>query len=252
MSKFNKESNSYIWVFAIVMTVVFGSILSFVSQKLKPIQDAEIALEQKKFILTASMGNDEVKKQMKAQGKEWVNTTYDAKVTSFVVDINGEVQENLTVDDISVAKEYKKPKEERLLPVYTIKNGDKVESYVFAVAGFGLWDRIWGFVALKADLNIIQGAVYDHVGETPGLGARITSTDIQSRYIDKKIYNEAGEVVGVIMQKGEGITYENEPHKVDGMSGATLTAVGLNQMYVHYFELYDGYIQKIKNKEDGR
>jgi Na+-transporting NADH:ubiquinone oxidoreductase subunit C len=249
VSKFNKESNRYIWIFSIVMTLVLGSLLSFVSGLLKPIQDAEVALEQKKFILSAAMGNNNIKGKIKANGKEWVNVTYDSLVKSFVINVKGEIQDSITVEQISIAKEYKKDKEDRLLPVYTITSGDKIESYVFPVAGFGLWDRIWGFVALESDLSTVQGVVFDHVGETPGLGARITSDKIQSRYIGKSIYDKSGELIGVNMQKGEGVEYTDKPHKVDGMSGATLTAVGLNTMYVEYFELYNNFIQQeLKNR----
>ena len=253
MSKFNKESNSYIWIFSIVMTVVLGSCLNYVSQKLKPIQDAEVALEQKKFILSASMGIANVQNEIDVQGKNWkswVDSIYAEKVSSYVVNFNGERIDSIAVSSISTAKEYKKAAEDRLLPVYEVKSGDKIEAYVFPVAGFGLWDRIWGFIALQGDLNTIQGAVFDHKGETPGLGARITDTPVQERFVGKSIYSSDGTLVGVAMQKGEGnaADLKEEPHKVDGLSGATLTAVGLNTMIVEYFGLYNKFIQDLNDK----
>lgn len=235
------------------MTVVFGSILNLASQWLKPRQAMEVALEKKKFILSASMGTSNIKAEIKNQGdnwRTWLDETYNAKVSSYVVNIKGEKVDSLTVNDIKIAKEYKKDTSERMLPVYEIKTDGKIEAYVFPVAGFGLWDRIWGFVALGSDLNTVQGAVYDHVGETPGLGARITDAAVQERYANKKIYADNGELIGVIMQKGEGINYDDQPHKVDGMSGATLTAVGMNKMYVEYFQLYHAFIQKVKKENN--
>ena len=90
------------------------------------------------------------------------------------------------------------------------------------VYGYGLWNNIWGFVALQADLNTIQGVKFQHAGETPGLGARIeTDQDVQDRYKGKTIYDQ-GKLVSVTMMKGEGNDYSDDPHQVDGMSGATL------------------------------
>lgn len=109
--------------------------------------------------------------------------------------------------------------------------------------GFGLWDNIWGFVALKGDLETINGVNFDHKSETPGLGARITTEEIQSRFVGKKIYDKTMDLVAVQMMKGEGNDYSNEPHKVDGMSGATITGKGLSDMIVDYLACYNGFIQ---------
>ena len=117
-------------------------------------------------------------------------------------------------------------------------------STVLPVYGFGLWNNIWGFVALKSDFNTVQGAKFQHAGETPGLGARIESEEIQSRYADKKVF-ESGQVVSIYMQKGEGSNdYSSDSHKVDGMSGATLTGKGVNNMLQDYLSCYEKYLLK--------
>jgi Na+-transporting NADH:ubiquinone oxidoreductase subunit C len=129
-------------------------------------------------------------------------------------------------------------------------NLDEVEAYIFPTYGNGLWNNIWGFIALKPDLRTIKGAAFDHVGETPGLGARITSPDIQSRYRDKQIFDEQGNLVSVEMVKGEkGDNSIYGPHQVDGLSGATLTAKGVNEMLSSYFGYYQSYIDKLKAGE---
>jgi Na+-transporting NADH:ubiquinone oxidoreductase subunit C len=46
------------------------------------------------------------------------------------------------------------------------------------------------------------------------------------------------------MMKGEGNDYSDNPHRVDGMSGATLTAKGVNNMLVDYFQAYANYMKK--------
>ena len=140
--------------------------------------------------------------------------------------------------DVNLAAEYKKPREQRLLPVYEFKNetdSTKTDYVVLPVYGYGLWNSIWGFVALKSDLNTVQGVKFQHAGETPGLGARIESDeDVQNRYKGKTIY-EQDKLVSVTMMKGEGNDYSNNSHQVDGMSGATLTAKGVNNMLQDYF-----------------
>ena len=133
-------------------------------------------------------------------------------------------------------------------------NPEKVEAYILPLYGNGLWDKIWGFVAVESDLNTIKGVSFAHRGETPGLGARIADSDIQSRFAGKKIYDSSGELVSVDMAKGEhggGQSsidyYANDPHTVDGMSGATITAKGVNQMLANYLEYYQGYFNKIES-----
>ena len=111
--------------------------------------------------------------------------------------------------------------------------------------GNGLWDWISGFIALDEKLNTVVGVAFDHKAETPGLGARISSEEIQDRYKGKMIYNQINELVSVKMLKSEN-NKGLSSHEVDGMSGATITAYGLNDMIYHYFECYNPYISKIK------
>ncbi len=145
-----------------------------------------------------------------------------------------------------------------MLPVYEIRNEsnpEEVQFYVLPLYGYGLWDNIWGYVALEKDLNTIKGVRFDHKGETPGLGARISSDEIQSRYEGKKIYSEGGEVVSVKIMKGEMgggqrsvEAYASEPHQVDGLSGATITGKGVNDMLKAYLDSYDKFIKETQSK----
>lgn len=229
-------------MYSAILTVVCGGLLAFAAQSLKPRQDANVELERKQNILSTVM---ELKK-----GDD-INQIYAARVKEMVIDFQGNVQEGVEASKIEIAKEYKKNPQERLLPVYEIKNETdptKVDYAVLPVYGFGLWNDIWGFVALQSDLSTIQGVKFQHKGETPGLGARIESDEVQSRYKGKSIF-EAGVLASVTMQKGEGLDYSNDPHKVDGMSGATLTAKGVNNMFVDYLNCYQNYLKKNQQKQ---
>jgi len=221
-------------------------LLSLTNEALKDKQAANVAFEKRQFILTTFMGAEAIG----AMKPEEVNKVYDEKVKSSVVDFNGKVLD-MQPDDLELVKEYKKPIEERLLPVYTITGSEGLEYVVLPTYGFGLWDNIWGYVALEKDMNTIKGIVFDHKGETPGLGARITTDEIQTRYEGKTIRDESGELVSVTMMKGENgggeksvSAFEGKPHKVDGMSGATLTGNGINDMLSDYFKAYNTYFKQ--------
>lgn len=234
-----RQSNLYIVMYAAILTVVCGGLLALASEGLKEKQQENIALEQKKNILATVMELKET---------DNVIDIYSKRVKAFVIDFDGNIKDGLVVEKISVAAEYKKAPKERLLPVYEFTNeSGQVESVVMPVYGYGLWNNIWGFVSLSSDFNTIKGVKFAHAGETPGLGARIESDEIQVRYKDKKVF-EGDEVASVVMMKGEGNDYASDAHKVDGMSGATLIGKGVNNMLKDYFACYVNYLKKNKNK----
>lgn len=251
MSKLNKNSSGYIFGFALLVILVCGVLLSVVSGALAEKQYEERELERKKFILKAALGD-----KMASVEKTEVSALYDKRVQESVINSNGEVIEGMAANAVKLKNEYKKLEKDGSiksgesvnLPVYKVMNedGSSVEYYVFPTYGFGLWDNIWGYVALQKDLNTINGVVLDHKGETPGLGARITEEKVQSRYSKGKTIFEGDKLVSVTMQKGEGNDYSSNPHAVDGMSGATLTADGVNTMMANYLNLYLSFINANK------
>jgi Na+-transporting NADH:ubiquinone oxidoreductase subunit C len=220
--------------------MVCGGLLALASEGLKERQQFNIALEKKQNILATVIDLQE--------GQD-ANKIYADRVKEFVVDFEGNVKEGVKTEDVNLAVEYKKPADKRLLPVYEFtneSNPEKTDYVILPIYGFGLWNDIWGFVALESDMNTIRGVKFDHKGETPGLGARIQSDDeIPGRYTGKSIYDD-NKLVSVTMMKGEGNDYSNDPHKVDGMSGATLTAKGVNNMLNDYLSSYEKYLKKKK------
>jgi Na+-transporting NADH:ubiquinone oxidoreductase subunit C len=242
-----RQSNFYVVLFSAIMTIVLGGLLAITSQGLAPIQKKSIELDTKKQILGAVMN---VSPEMDVLAK------YDEVIKSTVVNIDGEevtTREDgseVVAEKVEIEKEYKKDAEKRLYPIFKFygeNGGDEVKSYILPVYGNGLWDNIWGYIALDTKGTVIEGAVFDHAGETPGLGARITEEEVQNRFKGKELYNESGELVSVKMLKGES----NPPsaldeHHVDGMSGATLTGKGVNEMLESYFSYYKAFFNKNK------
>ena len=245
-----QQSNTYVIVFSAILTIVLGGLLSLANQGLKPMQQKSVELDTKKKILSAVTDLKGVK------GND-ILALYGETIESIVVDLDGEVvdkdEKNLDIvaEKVDIAKNFKKVPEDRLYPVFKYhKPGDKdaIEAYIFPVYGKGLWGPIWGFIALETDLNTVKGTSFDHKSETPGLGSRITSTEVRNRYNGKKVFDDSGNLVSISMLKGENnLPNVLDDHHIDGLSGATLTAYGVNDMLDSYFKYYQGYINKLKN-----
>lgn len=247
-----RQSNAYIIIFSTITTVLVGGLLATASQLLKPAQERSMELDTKRQILGAVMtlkpGDD-------------VLEIYKKRITSVVVNSKGEEMvrtsntgDTIFAEDLELGREFRFTPDKRALPVFVFhkEESNEAEAYIFPVYGNGLWDNIWGYIALETDLETIKGARFDHEGETPGLGARITEIDIQERFIGKKIYNKVGQFISVSMLKGERNPSDKlDEHHVDGMSGATLTGIGVNEMIQNYFSYYDAYIKKLKNQTAG-
>jgi len=98
--------------------------------------------------------------------------------------------------------------------------------YVIPVYGAGLWGAIWGYVALNEDKNTVYGTYFSHASETPGLGAEIASEHFQSEFKDKHVMDGEAVALGVV-KNGK---VENPEFQVDGISGGTITSVGVDAM----------------------
>jgi Na+-transporting NADH:ubiquinone oxidoreductase subunit C len=245
-----KQSNAYIIIYSVILTVVCGIVLASAALGLKPAQDANVEMEKKQSILSAA--------GIKTKTREEASKIYEKRVKGIVINFNAEEQKNLKAGDIVVADEWKKAPEKRNLPIFEIKSedGNKTDFYVIPVYGFGLWNDIWGYIALKSDMNTINGVIFDHKGETPGLGARIKDKDVQDRYVGKKIFDAQKKLMPIFMEKGENgggqrsiDAFKEQPHKVDGMSGATITGKGVSKMLEDYLKCYEKYFKsKLDNK----
>lgn len=128
--------------------------------------------------------------------------------------------------------------------VYLVRDENgKVNSVVLPIIGAGLWDLMSGFVGLEADLNTVKSVVYSEHKETPGLGAEVMNPAWKALWPGKKIYNDAGEVKAMLVKGG---AKADDIHGVDGLSGATLTSVGVNNTLQFWFgkEGYAPFIAK--------
>ncbi len=228
------NSNKYTLFYVALMTIIVAVSLAFLATELKPRQKAEEALEKKKQILNSVSS---------IQDKSIVEGEYSKRIKELVVDAQGKPIEGVSAFDIEIKKEYRKPASERQMPVYIYTGDDNAKKYIIPLYGNGLWDAIWGFVALKGDLNTIAGTSFDHTGETPGLGAEITKDWFKSQFIGKKIQENGAFALDIL--KGRGNAIEGKIHLVDGMSGATITGDGVEDMIKKGYDSYQAYFKTV-------
>ena len=209
--KFNTNSNVYIISYSVVMVVIVAVLLSLAAVGLKPLQE-ENALNDNKTQIVKALGYDPL-------------TTPYKEVVSNVALLN-EQGVAVAEDEASVfeaLKDVNGSREANKFPVFVAADG----SVVVPLFGKGLWDDIWGFVALESDMNTIKGIVLAHKGETPGLGAEIATDNHQKQYKGKTIF-EGEEFVGITLKKG-GADKDNL-HEVDAITGGTKTSDGVTAM----------------------
>ena len=229
MAKFNVNSNAYIIIYSVVMVVIVAVLLSVASLSLQERQGENILNEKKQQIV-------------KALGENPETVSYaDVVAEAVMLDKNGNKIEGKNDTDIfNALGDLTASFEAGEFPIFKAANG----SVVIPVYGAGLWGPIWGYIALEANMNTVKGIVMDHSGETPGLGAEITTDKVQSSFVGKTIF-EGTEFVSVSMKKG-GATNN---HEVDAISGGTKTCDGVNAMLRTCVEGYLPYINANKSNK---
>jgi Na+-transporting NADH:ubiquinone oxidoreductase subunit C len=233
----NRDSNSYTFGFAAAMVLVVASVLAFTASSLKDLQSENVRKEKMQNILsTIGIETDR-------DGAEKLFNNYITDQLALRND--GTIDE--TVDafsDIKLAIELKKDIETQRFPIY-VASVDAATYYIVPLRGSGLWDAIWGYIALGEDRNTIKGAVFDHKGETAGLGAEITQQWFMNRFVGEKIFNSSGDLVGISVSKtnNDPNDTDKDDHEVDAISGATITGDGVSDMIIERLQHYLPYLK---------
>jgi Na+-transporting NADH:ubiquinone oxidoreductase subunit C len=230
----DRNGNIYTFLYAAIMVILVAAILASVSMALKPRQKRNFEIEKKKNILAS------VNIESDATNAEKI---YSEKILNeYVVNVNGEQVEG-DAFNTDLKKERAKEANEMLLPIFECQTDDGIK-YVLPLRGAGLWGPIWGYVSLNEDMNTIFGANFDHEGETPGLGAEISTTAFEEQFIGKKLFDNTGKLVSILVAKVGEVAPEE--HKVDGISGGTITSKGLENMLLDDFTSYQEFLKMKK------
>lgn len=188
--KLNTNSNSYIIIYSAVLVIIVAFLLAFVYQALKPMQDANVALDVKKQILYSLNIRD-------LDGAE-AEAKY-AEVVKEEKDVDGQKIYECEIDGKEIVVAYLK--------------------------GMGLWGGISGYLAIDKE-GKVYGVYFNHESETAGLGAEIKDSQAwQEKFIGKKIWDENGNVILSVVKKVEA-----PESQVDCVTGATLTSNGVDAM----------------------
>ncbi len=232
----NRNSNTYTFLYAAIMVILVAAVLASVSMALKPRQKRNFEIEKKKNILASVNIVSDATTAEKIYADKILN--------EYVANVKGE-QIDGDAFNTDLKKERAKEANEMALPIFEFQTDEGLK-YVFPLRGSGLWGPIWGFIALNEDMNTIYGANFDHEGETPGLGAEISTTAFESSFVGKKLFDNSGALVSILVAKvgqGQGVADEN---KVDGISGGTITSKGLEKMLLDDFTSYQEFLKKKK------
>lgn len=215
------NSNSYTIIYSVIIVVIVAFLLAFVFQALKPMQDANVALDKKKQILNSLNIRDLNDAQADAKYKEVI-------VADRVIDEKGKVLLPGTSggENAGFKLESKDYKEGKLALYICRVNGET--KYVVPVYGMGLWGPISGYIALNADKSTIYGVYFNHESETAGLGAEIKDNKAwQEKFQGKKLFkNGDDKAIALSVEK----KVEDPTTQVDAVTGATLTSNGVRDM----------------------
>jgi len=199
------NSNAYIILYSTVMVVIVATLLALAALGLQKRQYENELNEKKQAILASLSASDQ---------------RYDEFIDAYVVDKNGARIDGEDVfallNDLPGAYAAGK------FPVFEARDG----RVVLPVTGMGLWGPIWGYVALEKDMNTVAGVIMAHKGETPGLGAEISTAKYQANFVGKTIF-EGDKFVSVTLRKGGA---KDPAHEVDAISGGTKTSDGVTAM----------------------
>jgi Na+-transporting NADH:ubiquinone oxidoreductase subunit C len=215
------------------MVIVVAVLLSLAATLLQPLQLKNLEIEKKKSMLE-SIGIPST--------RQTTESLYDKYIKDgFVLNSKGEVVQGVDAFNVELSVEQKKPLDQQYFPVFQATPDDGEHVVIIPVRGKGLWGPIWGYVALKSDMNTIYGVTFDHKGETPGLGAEINTSRFENMFPGKKLF-EGDKFVSIEVIKGGA--KPDDPHGVDAISGGTITSKGLQKMLFDCIERYNDYLLK--------
>ena len=243
------DKNSYTIIFAIGMVLVVGALLAFVASSLKPRIDENKRIEKQQNILYAMGVNDNEEGSVVFTSEDKVSAEFSKYITKQLVITNGsEAKENSEAYLIDIKKEQTKAKDgqERQLPLF-VGEKDGITFYIAPIRGKGLWDAVWAYVAMDENM-IVQGAYFDHKGETAGLGANIKERYFMDDFTGEHLLNASGTFSGIAISKSNAdpLNKDKTDNEVDAIAGATITGDGVSAMIKSELKLYVPYFKTLK------
>lgn len=236
-----KESTVRTLAVAIVVCLVCSVFVAGAAVALKSTQVENKELDKQRSILAiAGLGDADL------SGKQ-VKALYKERIVAKVVDLDSgtfsDAQDVNTFDPLKAAKDPKLSdalpgeqdiasikRRERLTTVYLVEKDGQLDTLILPVRGYGLWSTLYGFMALKGDLNTVVGMGFYQHAETPGLGGEVDNPKWKALWPGKTLFDEDGKLAVDIVKGNVDSQSPKATHQVDGLAGATLTSNGVENL----------------------
>lgn len=265
MSQSN-DTVSKILIVAVTLSIVFSVIVSGAAVTLRPAQERNEALSTRSNMLAAAgvldvdASNEEIAETFDRFEVLLVEMGTGELVSAEDVDAesaagfdarraarNPDLSRNLEEDPAGINRQVLYNK------AYVLREGDEVKRVVLPIHGYGLWSIMYGFLALEGDGNTVAGVRFYEHAETPGLGGEIENPEWLAKWKGKKIYDE-GEWSNPNFSVVKGGVSDDAPgseHKIDALSGATLTSRGVESTINFWLgeRGYGPFLARVRNGE---
>ena len=246
-------------IVATVLCVVCSLAVSVAAVSLKGKQDSNVALDIKKNILDDSgLSTGEYGRPAKELTMEEIENLYQ-RVSGKVVDLEtGEydttfkteediqkfdARKSVTKDGVQIVDPQfnpgldKRPRKQKVYFVKKSPDDDKIQQVVLPINGQGLWSTLYGYIAIKSDLKTIQGLSFYEHAETPGLGGEVDNQKWKESWEGRMLFDPEGTPAAQVFK---GTAPSDNPYAVDGLSGATITSAGVQNL-IRYWASDDGF-----------
>lgn len=229
------NSTGYTIFFTAIVGLVCATLVSVAAVMLQPMQDANARLYMEKNVLIAA----DLVDSGQSLSIEQVDQLFDAHVVTRLIDLEtGQVldvdpakarqfdqraaRNDPAMSDVAPENEAGVRRLPERAPVYFIQRDGALSQVVIPVDGLGMWGTVYGFMSLAADGKTVEGVTFYEHKETPGLGAEIANPEWQAVWEGRVAYDENGNVELRII-KGQAGPPSEDPHKIDGLAGSTVT-----------------------------
>ncbi len=256
-----QRSVLYTLLFAAAVCVVCGVIVAGSAVSLKDRQDENATLDKQQNVLLAA-GLKQEDEKLTAEQVEQRFASIQMKVIDLEtgdeapeIDPRTFDQKKSTTDPSTSHRVPSNRAQLQRLPnsalVYELLDDNgALDMVILPVEGKGLWSTLYGFVALDSDLSTVRGLTfYDH-RETPGLGGEVDNPRWKSLWPGRQIFDQGGEAIIEVI-KGRAGSAEQDPHRVDGLSGATITSRGVTNLIRFWLseEGFSPYLERLERQQ---
>lgn len=253
MSTAKKETIGGTLLVAFLLCIVCSVIVAGSAVSLKPAQTANKQLDRKKNILSAAgmlPAGAASATEIDALFEQFQVRMVDLDTGSYLDEQALGARPELNPQRYDQIKAAKDPKlsdalaadadiasikrREKFAQVYLLEEGGQLERIVLPIRGYGLWSTLYGFLVLQGDATTVVGLAYYDQKETPGLGGEVDNPKWKALWPGKQVYDADGDVDISIVKGTVDPAAPGAVHKVDGLSGATLTSKGVQNM-LHFW-----------------